>query len=48
MQAYCMRCRTRREMKDAKAVTMKNGKLATQGACAVCGTKMFSIGKSER
>ena len=26
MQAYCMKCRTKREMKDAKAITMKNGK----------------------
>jgi hypothetical protein len=46
MQAYCMKCRTKREMKDAKAITMKNGKPATQGTCPVCGTKMFRIGKS--
>jgi len=32
-------------MKDAKAITMKNGKPATQGTCPVCGTKMFRIGK---
>ncbi len=35
-----------REMKDAKAITMKNGKPATQGVCPTCGTKMFRIGKS--
>ena len=46
MQAYCMKCRTKREMKDAKAITMKNGKPATQGVCPTCGTKMFRIGKS--
>ena len=45
MQAYCMKCRTTRELKDAKAITMKNGKPATQGICPVCGTKMFRIGK---
>ena len=45
-QAYCMKCRTKREMKDAKLVTMKNGKPATQGVCPTCGTKMFRIGKS--
>jgi hypothetical protein len=33
-------------MKDAKAITMKNGKPATQGVCPSCGTKMFHIGKS--
>ena len=46
MQAYCMKCRAKREMKDAKAITMKNGRPATQGVCPVCGTKMFRIGKS--
>ncbi len=46
MEAYCMKCRTKREMKDAEAVTMKNGKPATQGVCPVCGTKMFRIGRS--
>ena len=46
MQAYCMKCRAKREMRDAKAITMKNGKPATQGVCPVCGTKMFRIGKS--
>ena len=46
MQAYCMKCRTKREMKDAKSITMKNGKPATQGVCPICGTKMFRIGKS--
>ncbi len=46
MQAYCMKCRAKREMKDAKAITMKNGRPATQGTCPSCGTKMFRIGKS--
>ena len=46
MQAYCVKCHTKREMKNAKSVTMKNGKLATQGVCPVCGTKMYRIGKS--
>jgi hypothetical protein len=45
-EAYCVKCRTKREMKDEQAVTMKNGKPATQGVCPVCGTKMFKIGKS--
>ena len=44
--SYCMKCRTKREMKDPKSITMKNGKPATQGNCPVCGTKMFRIGKS--
>ena len=46
MLGYCMKCRLSREMKNAKAVTMKNGKPATQGTCPACGTKMFKIGKA--
>jgi len=46
MQAYCMKCKAKREMKDAKAITMKNGKPATQGTGTTCGTKMFRIGKT--
>jgi hypothetical protein len=46
MQAYCVKCRAKKEMKDAKAITMKNGKPATQGTCPSCGTKMFRIGKA--
>jgi len=45
MQAYCVKCRAKKEMKDAKSITMKNGKPAT-GVCPTCGTKMFRIGKA--
>jgi hypothetical protein len=34
-------------MKDAKAVTMKNGKPATKGTCPVCNTGMYKIGKAK-
>jgi Zn finger protein HypA/HybF involved in hydrogenase expression len=46
MEAYCVKCKAKREMKDAQAITMKNGKPATQGLCPTCGTKMFRIGKA--
>lgn len=45
MQAYCVKCRISREMKDINTIIMKNGKPATQGVCPECGTKMFRIGK---
>jgi len=45
MQAYCMKCRTKVENKNAKSSKMKNGKPATQGVCPKCGTKVFRIGK---
>ena len=47
MQAYCVKCRTKREIKNAKNITMKNGKPATTGTCESCGTKMYKIGASK-
>jgi hypothetical protein len=43
--AYCVKCKDKREMRDPKEITMKNGRPATQGVCPECGTKMFKIGK---
>ncbi len=37
-EAYCVKCKKKTEMKDAHEVTMKNGKRAMKGQCAVCGT----------
>jgi len=47
MEAYCVKCKAKREMNNPTQVTMKNGKPATQGICPVCGTKMFKIGASK-
>lgn len=46
MQAYCVKCRAKREIADSKSITMKNGRPATQGTCPTCKTKMFRIGKA--
>jgi diphthamide biosynthesis methyltransferase len=43
-QAYCVKCKAKREMKNEKPVTMKNGRSAISGVCSTCGTKMFKIG----
>jgi Zn finger protein HypA/HybF involved in hydrogenase expression len=43
-QAYCVKCKSKRDMKNEKQVTMKNGRQAISGTCTVCGTKMFKIG----
>ena len=44
MQAYCVKCRAKRDVKDVTAVTMANGKPASKGICTVCGTSVFKIG----
>jgi hypothetical protein len=45
MEAYCMKCRAKREIKNPKQITHKNGKEAVTGTCAVCNTKIFRMGK---
>ena len=43
-EAYCVKCKAKREIKGAQKITMKNGKPAITGTCPVCGTKVFRIG----
>ncbi len=45
-QAYCVKCRASKDIKNAIQVTLKNGRPATQGECPTCGTKVFRIGKA--
>tara|TARA_Y100000031_G_C8056983_1_gene308836 strand:- start:202 stop:348 length:147 start_codon:yes stop_codon:yes gene_type:complete len=42
-QGYCVKCKDKKEMKDSKEVTMKNGRKAAKGKCPSCGTSMFCI-----
>lgn len=44
VEAYCVKCRAKREIQNPTKVTLKNGKPATTGTCPVCGTKVFRIG----
>lgn len=46
MEAYCVKCKTNREIVEPKAVFTKNGTPATQGVCAECGTKLFRMGRT--
>jgi Zn finger protein HypA/HybF involved in hydrogenase expression len=47
-EAYCVKCREKREMKDEEEVTMKNGRPAIQGICPICGTKLFRIKSTKK
>ena len=42
-EAYCVKCKAKKEMAKAQEVTMKNGRPAMQGVCPDCGTKLFRI-----
>jgi pimeloyl-ACP methyl ester carboxylesterase len=45
IEAYCARCKTKTEVRDAHEVTTKNGRIAIRGICAVCGANLFRIGR---
>ncbi|MCU0320663.1 MAG: DUF5679 domain-containing protein [Flavobacteriales bacterium] len=43
VEAYCVKCKAKRNMKDAKENVMANGRKAMKGTCPECGTGMFKI-----
>jgi len=45
---YCVKCKSKKEMKDEQKVTLKNGRQAVKGKCPDCGTTMFKmLGKTK-
>lgn len=47
MEAYCFKCKTKRDVQNATAIYMENGSPATTGTCPVCGGKLFKMGRTE-
>jgi NAD-dependent SIR2 family protein deacetylase len=41
--AYCVKCKEKRDIKEPEEVVMKNGMKAMKGTCEKCGTKVFKI-----
>jgi DNA topoisomerase-1 len=46
LEAYCMKCRTKRLMTDAQPVFTSTGRAATKGICGECGTTMYRMGET--
>ncbi|MBI1794880.1 MAG: type I DNA topoisomerase [Chloroflexi bacterium] len=46
MEAYCMKCKTKREIKEPVAAFNARGSAVTLGTCPVCGTKLYRMGKT--
>ena len=44
LQAYCVKCRTKRDLGAPKPVYTKTGVPGTRGQCGECGTKLFRMG----
>ncbi|MCS6909168.1 MAG: type I DNA topoisomerase [Anaerolineales bacterium] len=47
MEAYCVKCKTKRELTEPQAVFTAGGAPATKGKCPVCGTALFRMGLTE-
>ena len=47
VEGYCMKCKAKREIQDAKEVTTKNGRRMIKGTCPDCGTTICKIGASK-
>jgi DNA topoisomerase I len=46
-QAYCVKCKTKREIADPQPVYTEKGTPATRGVCPVCGTTLFRMGATD-
>jgi hypothetical protein len=46
-EAYCVKCKAKREINNPTQITMKNGRPAVQGECPVCNTRLFKIGATK-
>ena len=47
MEAYCVKCKEKREMVTPEAVFTVTGTPGTRGVCPVCETNMFRMGKTD-
>jgi DNA topoisomerase-1 len=47
LEAYCVKCRAKREVLQPQADFNATGAPVTRGICPVCGTKLFRIGRTE-
>lgn len=48
MEAYCVKCKAKREMVDGKESVMKNGRPMMKGSCPTCGTTICKILPSKK
>jgi DNA topoisomerase I len=47
MEAYCMKCKAKREITDPVAGFNAKSSAVTTGTCPVCGTRLYRMGKTE-
>jgi len=47
MEAYCMKCKAKREITDPVAGFNAKSSAVTTGTCPICGTRLYRMGKTE-
>jgi DNA topoisomerase-1 len=47
VEAYCVKCKEKREILESEATFTASGSPGTRGVCSVCGTKVFRMGRTE-
>ena len=47
IEAYCVKCKAKKEMQDPVEGVTKNGKPITKGKCPDCGTTICRIGAAK-
>ena len=46
MEAYCVKCKLKRELGSPEAVFTAGGTAATRGVCPICETKLYRMGRT--
>ena len=46
VQAYCVKCKTKREIENPQPEFTATGTPGTRGTCSVCGTSVFRMGRT--
>jgi len=46
IQGYCLKCKSRRGIKNPNQVRTKDGRPRTKGSCVVCSSRMSTLAKA--
>jgi DNA topoisomerase-1 len=46
VEAYCVKCKTKREIVNAEPTFTRSGSPATRGKCPVCGSNLYRMGRT--
>ena len=47
MEAYCVKCKVKRQIENSEPTFTSTGNPATKGTCPVCGTNLYRMGRTD-